>query len=150
METEDKKEEPTSSNSGQSLLAQLLQTEDPTECKSNVTVMKVPKVSRKKKPVIEGLKKIVPTVSNVVLPPGKSCNYTKWKEHHVRQFLAKITDENTANELMKHQITGQNLFYCFIHEETSEDWRRQINLGQGTFQKIRMAIGNIHNIHYKL
>ncbi|KAF1766946.1 hypothetical protein GCK72_006904 [Caenorhabditis remanei] len=95
--------------------------------------------------------KIEPTVETIVLPRGQGFDYNRWSESDIRKFLfCLIRSKPIIDVIMSHEVTGSSLFSCFLHEETSEIFRRMVGLTQGQALKIRMTLGRVHNVLYGL
>ncbi|EGT46176.1 hypothetical protein CAEBREN_07171 [Caenorhabditis brenneri] len=138
----------------QSLLVQLLMEHTSTGNKEETGKKRQEYVSTVQQPDSTSnsnfMKRIEPTVHDVILPPRKGYNYLLWTTNDVLLFLKEFLEKPMVDKIADYEICGSDLWHFFLDEVTSEEWRRHARISHGILLKIRMTLGNIHNILYRL
>ncbi|PIC48081.1 hypothetical protein B9Z55_007192 [Caenorhabditis nigoni] len=96
------------------------------------------------------LPRLFPTIRNVIIPPGATVNYNLWTPDDVFDWLRMFLPMDVALFwfFLKQQISGNQLWFCFLNKETALEWWEENNITVGIGMKVRMTLGRVHNIFY--
>lgn len=93
--------------------------------------------------------RIHPVVQDVIVPPHANLNYSLWMTRDIVQWLYMFyQNETVLDAIVEQQVTGMQLYFCFLDPETAPGWCAAFGINPGAALRIKMVLGRIHNIFY--